>query len=330
MQIVTNGRASSPVADLIYSYVRAFATGTGENGKGRNVAAKLMKAAQAPANTTTPTWAAELVQDRIAEYIGNLPDSVLAQLLPLSIRVNAGAGIRVPVRTDNTAASFVAENDAIPVLAGAFGEANLRDRKLGVIVPFTMELAAAPGAAPLVKAIAAESISAGGDLVLLSDDAGTDAAPAGLFAGVTPIAGSDSASTDIAALVAAVPNAIKPVFVMTDVQAVGAGSANLLQGGVIGRAAVIVSGHMPVGSIGYLDAQDLVFSVTDGLEIEQTDQATVHMESDALPIIDGAGAVAAPVTSLFQVGAIAVRTLWPVSWVLRRANRVALLTGAAW
>lgn len=323
------GRTSSPVAALLYHEIRGLATGTGDSRHGGNLAGRI-KAAQAPADTTTPTWAAELVQDQIAAYITSLPDSVLGQLLPLSIRVNAGAGIRVPTRTDSTAATFVGQGDAIPVLAGAFGDANLQDKKLAVIAPYTMELAAAPGARALVENIANEAISAGGDLVLLSDDAGTDAAPAGLFFGVAPMAGGDIAAIDLAALVAAVPHAIRPVFLMNDVQAVGAAGAHLLQGGTIGRVAVIVSGHMPAGNVAYLDAQDVVFSVGDSVEVTRTDEGCVHMSDAPSTIIDGAGVAAAPVTSLFQIGALAARMVLPVSWVLRRANRVALVTGATW
>lgn len=331
MQIfTTKGRTANPLSTLLAAHTRAYAQG--EKHYRATALVTHARAVQPPADTTTPGWAAELVQETIAAYVSSLPDSVLGRLLADSIRVDAAAGITVPTRTDDVAAAFVGDGQPIPVMTGGFGGPNLRNQKLAIIAAYTQELANAPGAAPLVEAIAREAISAGADSVLLSNTAGTDAAPGGIFVDAVAIAGTDDAANDLAALAGSAPNTIRPIFVMNDVQAIGAAAANLLQGGFIGRASVIVSGHMPAGSVAYLDLQDLVFSVGDTVEISRSEEAIVNMESAPLPIVGDAATpvVAHPVSSLWQLAAFGVRVVLPLSWMLRRPGRVSLLTDAQW
>jgi len=51
---------------------------------------------------------------------------------------------------------------------------------------------------------------------------------------------------------------------------------------------------------------------------------------DTTPLPVNGGTVAEPLRSLFQTDSLALRLIWDVSWVLRRAGACQFRTGVAW
>ena len=76
-------------------------------------------------------------------------------------------------------------------------------------------------------------------------------------------------------------------------------------------------------------------------EFAYSDQATINEDAGmplvngatgdtVLPIVDDAGAAAAPVRSFFQTYSGGIRSVWDASWAKLRAGAVQTITGVAW
>ena len=110
------------------------------------------KAAITPATTTgvtgipTNPWAAELVGVVISQWSSSLNPSVFSQLVDaptLALDYAEGGALRVPSRTATPTVngSFVGEGQPIPTRRFGLNSTPLPAKKVGVIVPFTRELA---------------------------------------------------------------------------------------------------------------------------------------------------------------------------------------------
>ncbi|PZX30852.1 HK97 family phage major capsid protein [Cupriavidus phytorum] len=336
MQVTAiKGQNRCPIATIAAAYLRSFATGRDATQllKDNRGALDFMKAVQGPADTQNPEWAGALVQPTVTAFVQELPASVLGPLTAYAMRMDASQRIQVPARVSGAPnAGFVAEGAPVPVISGNVGTGPvLTNGKLSVIVPATMELAANPNAGPVLETLVRESVSAGADAVLLGNAPGTDFQPPGLLAGVTPIVGTGDAVADIKSLVEAVPNLVRPVFVMNQSQYIGATAANLVAAdGTIAKAPTVVSAHVETGAVMLIDAQDFVVSTGAGVRFERTEQAVLHMDNEPAAIADNAGAIAHPVQSLWQHYLVAMRATLPITWALRDTGRVAVVTGATW
>jgi len=315
-----------------------------------------------PATTVFPTWAAELVETAVADFINLLmPASLYA---PLSARgsrftFDRAGVIKIPARSASPtiAGAFVGEGAAIPVKRAGLTSVSLTPKKLGVISHFTRELAqhSTPSIEAIIRQAMAEDTAATVDSLLIDTQVATTIRPAGLRAGVsgtTPSAAAPNLAmiADLKALIGVLTAAnggrdvvimINPAqglalsFVQTttgDFMFSGPGDAGQRLG-----VTFLQSTTVPAGMVIAVDAADFASAAGDSPEFDVSDQATIHEEDVApLPIVGGTvqppviGSIAAPVRSLWQTASIGVRMLLDMNWAMRRTGMVAWMSPVVW
>jgi len=316
----------------------------------------LVKAAVAPATTTTSGWAAELVNTQMDGFLETLrPVSVYPALAAagggrLAFGPNAGA-IKVPARspTPSIGGSFIGEGGAIPVRRLALTSVTLTPRKMGVITTFTREMArySSVQLEAMLRTEIVNDTAITLDSVLLGSGAGDAIAPAGLLNGVTPIAatvggGHEAFLADIRKLRAPFTAANAPGGLMLLMNPAQADNLDLMAGAdgtlgwadrVLNRYQVATSTAIPLGRVIMLRAADFVSATGDTPEFELSNDATVHME-DTTPLQIGAAGtpnvVAAPVRSFFQTGVSGLRMIMDVTWAMRRTGVVQYIDDVSW
>jgi hypothetical protein len=223
-------------------------------------------------------------------------------------------------------------------------------KKMGVIVPFSRELAkrSTPAIEALVRQAILEDTGVILDTAMLDATAESTARPAGLLNGVSAVAsgygGGDyqAVLADFRALLApfyAANAASNITVVMNPAQGL---ALALMPGpdGVIGsfmaalreRLSFEESTNVPAGRLIALRTSDFATALGDAPEFDISEQATVHMEDTTpLEIVSGTGpTVADPVRSFFQTATIGVRMLMDVSWKMRRGGMVQWINGTSW
>ena len=131
---------------------------------------------------------------------------------------------------------------------------------------------------------------------------------------------------DVKKLLAAIAPAIRPVLLMNATQATTFG---ILAPNA--TATTIVAPYLAADTVAAVDAA--AFASALGVPDFQTNEdAAIHEETVPAPIsaTGSPNVVAAPVRSLFQTASIGIRTLLDCDWTLRRADAVAVVTGATW
>ena len=155
-----------------------------------------VKTAVAPADTTTDTWASQLVRDDVRGFLEMLTNvSVGAALATRSLQLSfAGAETITVPRMEQldgsaiTEPAWVGQGGVIPLTQFAFGSQTIYRYKLASIVPMTMELvrAAIRDAEQLMRRGIEEAYSLMLDGAILSAGAAVSGVrPAGLLAGVS-------------------------------------------------------------------------------------------------------------------------------------------------
>jgi len=328
-----------------------------------------VKAAQAPAMTTVPGWAQELVRDTYAAFMDLLqPESVVPRM-PLQREDFGGAqSIVIPARdantTQNLAAAFRAEGAPIRVGAAKLTSQRLTQKSMGVIGAFTKELLArsTPSIEEAIRRWMLQDTALALDTAFLDATAGTAIRPAGMQAYVG--AGDTAASTgntaaqitaDIRARLTAMSNAKlgrNPRWLMNSAHWWGVSMSLTPTGdrafpeaanGQLAGIPVITSTTVPLGIVFLIDAAEVVFA-GGAPTFEGSDVATLHMDDGAPntnmvtgPTVlqistgaPGAAVVATPVVSMFQTHSAAVKALWMIDWAVIRAHAVQTITGVAW
>lgn len=298
-----------------------------------------LKAVTNPAATTTPGWAAELVDG--ANYPGLLPalspTSVFSQLRPRSLSISLGRNGYIRLigreRPASIPSIFIAEGAPIPVrsLQLAVGPL-LQPFKTGCMAVYSSELA--KRSIPAFESVLSRSIDE--DLAMQLDDALLSNNPAvpgvsppGLLAGITPLtasAATDAAGAayeDVRALASAFsPPASDPVLIVSTPQAV---SLSMLYPDL--RLPVIVSTVLPAGRVIMLDASDLATITSEDGEAHYDQQALVQMRDDpsSADIL-----LAGPDMSMWQSDMRNLRILESLGWAMRRSGRVQYLDAVQW
>jgi hypothetical protein len=270
------------------------------------------------------------------------PASASARLLAAasSLDLAGVASIRLPYigAAGRPSVPFVAEGSPGPVVDLVVSATVLGPvRKLLILAALTRETQeASAGTAEAVisnaLAVAAEQSL---DAALLGNAAASAIQPAGILAGVTPIAsagktGAEGVADDLALLAGAIGAAgINPdtmIIVTTPglatkirVLASPKFSNTVLSSSVL--AAGVVIGIVPAG---------LVTGYAGNVMVEASKSATVHFE-DTTPadIVTAAGAVAAPVKTAFQTDMTILKIRGECAWVVH-PGAVASISGAAW
>jgi HK97 family phage prohead protease len=317
-----------------------------------------IRAATAPATTTTVGWAAELAQTQYGEYFAALlPGGIYGPLSSRGFRATLGryAQISMPTRqlSPQVAGSFVAEGAPIPVRQAAFVAVTLGLKKMAVIVSYTREIAehSTPQAEQIIRELIQEDTSIAVDTILIDANPASGIRPPGLRNGVSVTAataggGFNALVGDIKALIGvlAAANSLRvPVWIMNPVQAVAisltqnAGGDFPFKAEINGQTLqgypVIVSSTVPAGMLILLDAADFMSVTGDDPRFDVSDQATLHFE-DTTPLqIGTAGTppvVAAPVRSMFQTDSLALRMILPMNWGMRRTGVIAWTQAVTW
>jgi HK97 family phage prohead protease/HK97 family phage major capsid protein len=318
----------------------------------------VLRAVTNPANTTTPGWAAELVQQANLDFIDRLmPESIYTRLSNLGVRFSFGANasLKIPARanTPKLAGSWVGEGAPKPVRRIGLTTITLTPKKLAVISTFTEELAmhSVPAIEAVIRQAMADDTMESIDSYLLDDVAGSVVRPAGLLNGVTPLTPDANPSgplamiADFKALVGAITangGGRNIAIIMNPVQSMGVNWAQSSTGEFIFNQAeaaqrlnvtFLVSNTVPADTVIAVDAADFASANGDTPRFSISDQATIHEEDTTpAPLVTGGAtpATASPIRSLWQTDTVGVRMTLYVEWAMRRAGMIAAVQGVNW
>lgn len=320
---------------------------------GHEATAMIVKADQTIGTTTVAGWASELVQTAYADFLQALtPFSIYPALRSRGIGLSFdGIGtVSIPSRTAGGAGGgFVAEGSPIRVGRITTAATTMTPRKLGVIVPFSRELAkrSTPAIEALVRQAILEDTGVILDTALLDAVAGDTARPAGLLNGVSAAA-SGYGGGDYQAVLADFKALLAPFFAanaadnITVIMNPAQGLAlSMMPGpdGVIGsfmsairdRVTFLESTTVTAGRLIAIRNSDFATALGDAPEFDVSEQATVHMEDTTpLELVSAGGTVADPTRSFFQTATIGVRMLMDVAWKMRRSGMVRWIDGTSW
>jgi hypothetical protein len=296
--------------------------------------AGLVTRADATIGTTGASgWGEEITTTSLRDFVAQLaPASAAAELIRLSggpLEFGRDNVLLLPAWTAAPVAHWCTEGDPIPVTSGTVATPQLLAKNLSTIVPVSGQLLAQSNAEPGVRIALNEAVSKALDLALFGTAAASDARPAGLLNGVSALTGfpGDDATAmlaDLRALVSAVAPYGSPALVMHPVRAL----ALAVRAPSLGIP-VVPTGHIAEGTVIALATPALAVAMGE-IDIRSSSDATIHMDDEPLPIVDGAGTVADPVRSMFQTAAVAIRLILTVGWQLRAPGGVAWIEGAAW
>lgn len=313
------------------------------------------RAATVPATTTLATWAAELVQTSVGDFVDSLmPQSIYPGLSARGGRFTFGRNgtVTLPSRaaTPTVAGAFVGQGSAIPVRRAGFTSISLTPKKMGVISTFTREIAehSTPAIEGLLRTAMQEDTAVAIDSVLLDANVATAIRPAGLLAGVVASTTStnsgftglvDDIKTLVGVLTAA--NALRnPVWIMDPAQALAASLAqnnggefpfqSEINAGRLMGYPVLQSTTATAQQVILLDAADFVSATGDEPRFDVSDQAVLHEEDSSPQAIGLAGSATLPIRSLWQTDTIALRMILDINWSMRRTGLVAFLNTVLW
>lgn len=326
-----------------------------ERYPGHEATKVMCRADQTIGTTTVSGWASEIVQTAYADFLQALmPYSVYPALRSRGIGLSFdGIGtVSIPSRTAGGAGGgFVAEGQPIRVGRITTAATTMTPKKLGVIVPFSRELAkrSTPAIEALVRQAILEDTGVILDQAVLDATASSTARPAGLLNGVSAVAtgygGGDyqAVVADLKALLAPfyAANAGDNITVLMN-PAQGLALSMMPGPGAAGefgwsepltkRLNIIESTNVTAGRLIALRNSDFATALGDAPEFDVSEQATIHMEDTTpLEIVSGTGPTTAdPVRSLWQTATIGIRMLMDVSWKMRRSGMVQWIDGTSW
>jgi HK97 family phage prohead protease/HK97 family phage major capsid protein len=324
-----------------------------ERYPGHEATAVVAKADQTIGTTGTAGWASELVQTVNQGFLQALMGlSVYPALRSRGVGLTFdGIGtIKLPRRTAGGAGGgFVAEGDPIRVGRITTAAAELTPKKMGVIVPFSRELAkrSTPAIEALVRQAILEDTAAILDSALLDATASSGARPAGLLNGVSAAAsgygGGDhlAVKEDFKALLAPFISAnaadnitviVNPAQALAIAMMDGPGNNAGWFSGISSRVNIVESTHATANRLIAIRNSDFYTAVGDAPEFDINETATVHMEDTTpLEIVSGTGPTTAdPVRSFYQTATVGVRMLMDVSWVMGRPSMVQWINGTSY
>jgi hypothetical protein len=290
---------------------------------------------------TSTTEGAALAATAISSYIAGLaPVSGAARLIASGVRVDlSGIGVASVPRLSLSGGGFVAEGEPIGVhtgttTAGAIGPV----KKFAILTVLSEELLnhSTPDAEALVELALREAAALQLDAALFSDVAADDERPAGLLAGVTPVA--SAAGGGQGALLEDIQNLIDPI------SAAGAGTNVFLFCSPGRRARLKILGgpglDLPIVPVAGLDPDMVIALDPSGFisgfsgepEIAISSGATLHMNTEALPLVaDGSpGGIPGGVRSLWQTQTISLKLILRVALTTRASGLVQLVEDVSW
>lgn len=324
-----------------------------ERYPGHEATAIIAKADQTIGTTGTSGWASELVQTVNQGFLQALTGlSVYPALRGRGVGLTFdGVGtIKLPRRTAGGAGGgFVAEGSPIRVGRVTTAAAELTPKKMGVIVPFSRELAkrSTPAIESIVRQAILEDTASILDSALLDATASSSARPAGLLNGVSAAdsgyGGGDHVAVkeDFKALLAPFISANAASNITVIMNPAQALSIAMMDGPnntanwfapIASRVNIVESTHATAGRLIAIRNSDFYTATGDAPEFDINETATVHMEDTTpLEIVSGTGPTTAdPVRSFYQTATVGVRMLMDVSWVMGRPGMVQWIDGTTY
>lgn len=324
-----------------------------ERYPGHEATAVIAKADQTIGTTGAAGWASELLQTVNSGFLQALTGMSVYPTLRqrgVGLTFDNNGSIKLPRRNAGGAGGgFVAEGSPIRVGRITTAAAELTPKKMGVIVPFSRELArrSTPAIEALVRQAIIEDTASVLDAALLDAAASSTARPAGLLNGVSAVAsgfgGGDHVAVkeDFKALLApfiAANAADNITVIMNPAQGL---SIAMMDGpdnnagwfsGISRRVTIVESTYATAGRLVAMRNSDFYTATGDAPEFDINETATVHMEDTTpLEIVSGTGpATADPVRSFFQTATVGVRMLMDVSWVMGRPSMVQWVDGTSY
>ncbi len=251
------------------------------------------------------------------------------------------ATIRIPNVADIPPAQFIAEGEPAPLVEFAMSGATLGPVKKIVIlsaVTRELEMASPDGATEIIGRLLGVSAEKGIDAVAFSTAAATDAAPAGLLHGVTPITataggGLGAMGDDLANIVDVISDAGLDASTMVLVASPAQSMTLALTAGPKFNFPVYSASVLPTGTIIAVvpDAVAVCYEGAPVVEVSTT--VGVHYEDTTpLPIASpGAPAtVAAPVRSAFQQDLLVLKLAARLAWTVAAPSGVQMISGTSW
>lgn len=323
----------------------------------------VLRAASAPALTTVPGWAQELVRTVWAAFMEVLlPMAVYPRLSAAGLSLTFGGNGRIVIPTRNLtpsiSGSFVGEGQPIPVRQGSFASQTLTPKKMAVITTWTREMDehSMPAIEGLLRQAILEDTAISLDAILLDANPSTAIRPAGLrnyATALTPAAGGAGQQfanfvADFKALYGGLltltnGNVRNPVLIVNPMQTLAISLIQppnaattlfpfmtMIDAGKLLKVGLIESSTVPIGVAIMVDAADFTTAGTEGPRLEISDQATLHMEDTApQDIVSGSAVPASPVKSMWQTDSLALRLIMMMNWIMRRPV-VAHMSGVQW
>ncbi|MEP6827935.1 MAG: phage major capsid protein [Aestuariivirga sp.] len=320
---------------------------------GHEATAAIVKAAQTVGTTTVAGWASELVQTAYGDFMQALTGLSIYPALRakgIGLSFDGNGSVIIPSRTAGGAGGgFVGEGSPIRVGRITTASITMTPRKMGIIVPFSRELAkrSTPAIESLVRQAILEDTSAVLDPLILDAVAGDTVRPAGLLNGVAATSVGYGGG-DYQAVIADFQALLAPFIAanasdnITVVMNPAQGLAIALMPAPLGqpnwfdniskRVSIVESTHATAGRLIALRNSDFATALGDAPEFDISEEATIHMEDTTpLEIVSATGPTTAnPVRSLWQTGSIGVRMLMDISWKMRRSGVVGWINGTSY
>ena len=323
--------------------------------------AQVLMAAVAAGDTTTSSWASELV------YNQNLAAAFLEFLRPMTIIGKINNFTRVPfnvrwaTQTSGSSGYWVGQGKPIPVSKLGTGSDSLGIAKAAGLVVLDQELmmSSSPSAEVLVRNDLAKAIAQFLDVNFIAPDyaAVANVSPASITNGVVPTAATGAASsnlrTDVQSLFTNWDDNNLPgtgaVWVMTPATARAISlMLNALgqpvfptmtpEGGTfMGYPAVVSGSAMQVGSpvsgeghlLVLLSAPEIAMADDGQIAIDASAEAAIEMLDN--PTNESTGsATATHMVSMFQTNSVALRAIRFINWKKRRSFAVQYIKDAAY
>ena len=286
---------------------------------------------------STPLKVGDYPGGGVAKVMLLAPKSTIAQLSPLATTVDL-VGISsfefFPSPSNFGVATFIGEGQPIPVRQGAFvGMPVGPVRKLALLAGLSSELELASGGIAetvIIGHTIEVAVGRGGDGVLLSSNAATADAPAGLLFGAATVGGSADMTKDLCALIASISAAgidtASVVFVCAPSQAL----AISLRAGPHFAHRIIEASTLAAGTVVAVATAGLVFAGDGGNpKIDISKQAVLNFADPASQIVSAAGVVAAPTLSTLQQDLLTLRCIARITWSAAPGS-VAVIQNSTW
>jgi hypothetical protein len=299
----------------------------------RVIAEILERATSAPALTSVAGWAAELAQRKIVDTLKALhPYSAAAALFAqgTTLAFDRAGSISVPgFVTTAITKGWVAEGQPIPVQQPALVIPDLlKPYKLAGIAVLTHEMLESSNAEALISDVVLRMLGNVLDAALVDTAAAASDRPAGLRFGVST--STASVLTDPSAAFAAdlrtLANAVGPVGSNAPVVFLASpGRALSINVTLTSQSVAVLATSALTNEVICVASAALVSAVGD-VAVESATAATLHM--DTVPTADVGSA--SRHSSMFQTDAVAIKTRWPVAWIIRDPRGVSWTTPSAW